>query len=278
MDRVTTAVNLGYSRRRASTYHDNAPFLGTHSPDYIATQAGVGLWENHPLLRRYYLNDRDRTEVGMSTTYIPTDTLSVGFNVNYRDDDFDDPTVGLTNRRMTNYMLDVSYAPMDKTQAHAFYSYENTRFDQAGWYFRGGASKAGMSSDPNNQWWSKAKDHVHTLGFGFKTKLIEDKLDLVVDYLYSQSRDEIHMNGKVTAGDPAFPDTVSRLHDVRVGLEYKLRENLSVRVGYLFEKFTLDDWAYDGILPDSVDELITIGEESPDYKSHLVTWSFVYKF
>jgi hypothetical protein len=63
-----------------------------------------------------------------------------------------------------------------------------------------------------------------------------------------------------------------------VGFEYKLRPNLSLRLGYLFEKFSLSDWAYDGVGTQTLADVVTIGEDGPDYRAHLASWSFVYKF
>jgi MtrB/PioB family decaheme-associated outer membrane protein len=278
MDRLGMGINMGLARRKASTYHHNEPYLTGHSPDYLATQSGVGLWENHPLLRRFYLTDRDRAELGAFAMLTPADRVSIGLNVTHMVDDFDDPEIGLTDQKTTRAVLDLSYAPTERIETYAFYSFEHFRFNDNGWSFRGFA-KAADSADPDRRWSATNEDIINTAGVGFRVNLIEDKLDLAADYLFSVSRDQNDVDvGPALAAGPSFRDAVNRLHDVRVGLEYKVRRNLSVRLGYLYEKFSLGDWAYDGVGPQTLGDIITIGEEGPDYKAHLATWTFVYKF
>jgi MtrB/PioB family decaheme-associated outer membrane protein len=277
MRNMTAGLKLGYALRDASTYHHNEPFLTGHSPDYIATQAGVGLWENHPLLRRFYLNDRKREEVGVFGTFMPTDRVSVGLNVSYHDDDYDDPEVGLSGQKAASYSLDLSYTPTDKINTYAFYTLEDFRTDTEGWSFRGFA-KAADSVDPTRRWSQTTKDRVNTVGFGVKMQLVEDRLNLGVDYLYSQSNERNNVSVGSSLSDGSIPNAVSRLHNARIGLDYKLRENLTVRLGYLFEKFSASDFAYDLLRPNSLSQVVVTAEEMPDYTNHLFTWSFVYKF
>jgi hypothetical protein len=109
--------------------------------------------------------------------------------------------------------------------------------------------------------------------------LIEDKLSLVGDYLFSISRDKTDVNlGSALTASSAFPDAVSRTHNVRLDLEYALRDDLSMKLGYLWEKYSLGDWAYQNVFPNTIGEIIATGMMNPDYKAHLVTWSFVYRF
>ena len=66
--------------------------------------------------------------------------------------------------------------------------------------------------------------------------------------------------------------------NVRVGLDYTLRENVTVRLAYLFEKFQASDWAYANLTPDSLSQVVVTGQDVPDYTNHLFTWSLLYRF
>jgi MtrB/PioB family decaheme-associated outer membrane protein len=277
MSRLTTGIKLGYAVRDADTYHFAEPFLSGHSPQYVATLAGVGLWENHPLLRRHYLADRKREEAGLFGTYMPTDSLSMNLNVTYSNDDYDDSELGLTGRKETRYMLDMSWVPRDDLNTYAFYSLEYLESDVDGWDFRGFA-KAADSVNPARRWSQDTQDRVHTFGLGAKMQLIRDRLDVAVDYLYARSdeRNDMDVGAALTAG--SFPDAVTRLHNVRVGLDYTLRDNVTVRLGYLFEKFQASDWGYANLTPASLSQVVVTGQDAPDYTNHLLTWSLLYSF
>ncbi len=74
------------------------------------------------------------------------------------------------------------------------------------------------------------------MGFGVDADLLRGRLNVGVDYLYSKTKGSID----VFTGsglDPAspLPDVVMRLHDVSVQAEYRVRPDVSVRFGYLFE-------------------------------------------
>jgi hypothetical protein len=53
---------------------------------------------------------------------------------------------------------------------------------------------------------------------------------------------------------------------------------VKARVGYLFESFEADDWALDGVEPNTINEVLTLGEENPNYDSHIVGFSIEYDF
>jgi MtrB/PioB family decaheme-associated outer membrane protein len=275
---LTLGLKAGGARRDASSYRHNLPYLTGHSPEYIALQSGVGLWENHPLLRRFYLWDRDKLDLGAFATWMPMERLSFSLNARNVKEDFDDPVIGLKDRTGTNITLDASFSPMEYLTAHAFYSFDQMKYGQNGWYFQGFA-KAAQASDPDRRWSTNNKDRTNTLGFGFNWAAIKDKLDVEFDYLYVKSNESTDTNeGPALGASVPFPDTVSRLHNLRVGVDYALRENMTFKLGYLFEKFDRSDWAYSGVDPATMSQVISLGETTPDDSNHMLTWSIVYKF
>jgi MtrB/PioB family decaheme-associated outer membrane protein len=275
---LSVGLTAESSSRDASTYHHNEPYLTGHSPEYIALQSGVGLWENHPLLRRFYLTDRDKQEFGAFASWMPLDTLTVNLNLNNVQEDFDDTEVGLTDRSNSTYSLDLSWVPTEEITSYLFYSFEHLKYQQNGWSFQGFA-KAAQYVNPGRRWEATTKDRINTVGLGLKWELIEGKLDLEFDYLYAYSVATEDINvGPALGTSPPFPDNTTRLRNFHVGLDYKLRENVTVRVGYLFEKYKISDWATRGVEPDTLSQVITLGEDAPDYDDQLFFWSVLYDF
>lgn len=276
---LSLAVDAYQSRRSGSRYDSAEGFLTGHTANYLATVAANLQFEDHLSTRRYYLADRDRKKIGLSATLMPLDSLNVGFVLDHVDDDFGSIGVGLADRRSTSFTMDVSFAPTEWLNTHAFLTIEEFDSNQGGWEFSGGGTKLANSLDANRMWTTTNKDRVHTLGVGIDVPLLGDKLSLEIDYLYSQAREKVDVNvgSALTAAAP-FPDTVSRLHNFRVGLDYKMNENVTMKLGYLSETLSMHDWQYEGVLPATMSQVIATGDRPPDYGAYLLSWSFEYKF
>jgi hypothetical protein len=90
--------------------------------------------------------------------------------------------------------------------------------------------------------------------------------------------DDANHGPALGAAARSFPDAISRLHNVRLGLEYRLRDNMTFRTEYSFEKYSQSDWSTDNVGLQTMAEVATIGDQLPDYKAHLISWSVVYNF
>jgi MtrB/PioB family decaheme-associated outer membrane protein len=283
-----------HSWRNGSTYKPAEPFLEGFSAEHLEEErldlncAGLGLsdqeclWENHPLLRRYYLADRRRDDLRVLMTFMPVEMLSIGLNVHWTDDDYNDTDVGLTRVRQLVPGVDVSLHPFDCVSLYAYYTWQRTRMEQRGWSL--GGDKLGDATDPTLRWSIKDTDRTHTVGVGASFDVLPDRLTLGADFVYSQTHGVYNLSRAGVAGEGnPFPDNIERLYDVSVSAEYRFTQNLSVRAGYLFETLKTRDWALDGLEPDSFQCstnacVIGSGRNSPGYHSHLVSWSLVYRF
>lgn len=57
-----------------------------------------------------------------------------------------------------------------------------------------------------------------------------------------------------------FPLLLTRWHDARLFGRYPLRPNLSLRLDLVREVYTARDWALDGLQPDTVPNLLALGQ------------------
>jgi MtrB/PioB family decaheme-associated outer membrane protein len=290
IEMVNVALNGGYANRNGTTYNDNYPFLASHSSEYTSEEPRAERFENHPELRRYYLADRVRYDLGAETTITPIDTLSIGLGWNHKRDRYDETEVGLKRSKMTVYTADVSWAPMDWISAHGFYSYEDIKSNQNGWQF----DDAAQAEEFDYRWSASDRNRIHTAGGGAEVKLLDGKLGLGADFTWSRARGQIdptveqllaNDSDRPNNPDPAFPKVTSTLHTVRAHADYELLENMTLKLGYLFEKMRWEDWGFDGvgdgpngIAPGDLHNVIPLGERTPGYRAHVVTLSFVYRF
>jgi hypothetical protein len=81
-----------------------------------------------------------------------------------------------------------------------------------------------------------------------------------------------------TAVSPAYPTLENRLHSIRLYGLYHLRKDLGLRLSYWYEDYESTDWALDGLDPNSVNGVLLLGNDSPDYNDHVVTASLRYNF
>lgn len=272
-------LSYAHAWRNGDDYVGNRPLIEGHPPGTVAP----GAFENHPLLRKSYLANRERDQVKFMLTLLPAEELTVALNMNWTHEDYYASELGITDVENWGPGIDISYVPIERLSTHAFYTYQQFRSEQNGWSFTGGGAGA---TDPDRRWNSSDTDRTHTVGVGFDLAILPGRMNFGSDYLYAQSRGEVDVSvgAALSAGVP-YPDTKSTQHNVSVHGDYWFTEHFSMRVGYLFAKFDQDDWALDGIGPTSLTCgppgsacVIGSGRGSEGYAAHVVSWALVYTF
>ncbi len=273
---VGTGIRVSRADRHGTTYRGEEPFLSSYDPAYTATVAGG--WENHPDLRKYFLADRQRHTLALVATLTPGERWTLGVNTSYRKDDYETSDLGLTKSTINTYTADTSYTPFETVTAYAFYTLELLKSDQDGRQFSGGAVKLTQAADPTRDWFAAHRDRVDTIGGGVTKTLLKNTLDLGVDYVYAKSDSEVDVTvGSALTAAP-LPDSITRLNSVSLYGKYALTANMALKLQYWFEKFRSTDWAVDDVAPNTLANVITLGEDSPDYRVHVVMVSLAYRF
>lgn len=269
-------VRVSRADRHGSTYRGEEPFLSSYAPGYTATVPGG--WENHPDMRKYFLADRIRDKLALFANYMPAERWTVGANASYLSDDYDASELGLTQSSIRSYTLDVSFIPSETVTTYAFYTYDDLRSDQDGHSFSGGAVKLTQAADPTRDWFVKHRDRVDTLGVGFKRTLIKDRIDVGTDYVYAKSEGKVDITAGSSLTTAPLPLSVSRLNALGVYGTYRWKKDWSVKARYWIENYESSDWALDNVEPNTLANVITLGEDSPDYTVHVLTLSLAYRF
>jgi len=89
-------------------------------------------------------------------------------------------------------------------------------------------------------------------------------VDLTLDYTRATGRTEIATRS-LSGGFSAFPDLVSEMSSLRLELDWTRSARLSIGARLRWDTIDMDDWALDGVAPDTVPVLLSLGAEPWNY-------------
>ena len=217
---------------------------------------------NNPLTRRFHQAERHDREWSGGVRYdSPTSGFSAGFEANHRKHGYPQSPLGLQRDATTGWLVDAGYAAGSTVALSGFYGVQTRESKTAG--------SVGLST---RDWLYDTEDTVTTAGARLKLNgFLYPALDLTLDYA--------HSNG---AGDYAttfddqrssFPSLISRHRSVDARLRYAWRPRTALVLRYRFENYRAADWAIDGLVQDSIRNVLTFGRSSPRYGNHLIALS-----
>jgi MtrB/PioB family decaheme-associated outer membrane protein len=224
----------------------------------------VGLGQN-PLLRKYHLAYRYRRfgELTLAAA-LPEKPVSLTVTAMYADDEYTQSRLGITDGDDLRVAGDLSFALADNRYLYLHGGYENIESDQLG-------SEQFATAD----WSARNTDRFYSAGGGLILRQIAGSFDVTLDYTRAMGSTEISLN-TLAAGLGWFPDLESTMDSVRLRLVWHRSEQLAVNLGLRYEGFEAEDWALEGVAPDTVPVVLTTGAKPYDYDVVLVGIGFTY--
>src|SRR5436190_8204840 len=198
-EKLSTWLKYAYSWRDNSVY---------------GTSYWFGYPEN-PLLRKFYLADRERNMIEGRLDYAISEKVSIGVSADYADDNYSHSSVGLTSARSANLAVELATVFTERTQGRAYFQTQSVRSQQNG-------SEAFSVPD----WTGRMKDKFDVLGVGDKDVAIPKKLDIGADSAVSRSRSDVAVDNILAA--PPFPTAQTKRETFKLYGTYNLQENLSI--------------------------------------------------
>ncbi|MGR9052957.1 MAG: MtrB/PioB family decaheme-associated outer membrane protein, partial [Gammaproteobacteria bacterium] len=273
---MTSRLEYAHSIREGTDYQDNLLFLLSHTQSFLGTLDPQLAFGNNPLMRKFQYSNRIRDKVNGNLTFVPFDKLTFGLSGYYAHDNYD-AVLGLTQQNRLSGTLDVNYAFSKDLDLHGFYTQEYYLSKQTN-YTRRSATEALPPLDIDRFWWLNNEDSIFTAGGGVKWVVIEDALDVGVDYLFSRASTDIDPSRNTPLGLEALPAINTTIHSVRFRSDYKIRDDLRMRLSYRYESYRTQDFARDGVFADTISQIISLGPTSPDYTAHVFGLSMIYNF
>ena len=204
----------------------------------------------------------------------------------WHEDDYDKSELGLTDAKWQRLNFSATYLAGSGLSATAYAGYDLYESEQSSRAFRGGQEKNAFAiypplpqaSDPLQNWDLDAEDSSFTLGANLSWEAAED-LSLELDYSYVDTTAEQELttySSSVAASD--LPDVDTTLHHLVLGSTWDIRDNVSLRFDYQYYRFKSDDWARQGVRPDTIGKVLTFGERNPNEQIHYVGASVIYRW
>ena len=134
------------------------------------------------------------------------------------------------------------------------------------------------SINPARSWSAFHNDTLESGGLGVKKLFPDRHAEIGLDYQHAKTDSEIDfLRGAALTGAP-LPSSGTTLDSISLYGSCHLRENLSLKLRYWYEKYDSRDWQNDGIVPNQLANVITLGQSSPDYKVNVVFASLAWTF
>ena len=249
MDKADLSLKFVHAERRNSGYQ---------------VVPGITPPEN-PLLRKYNVASRTRETVAVRADISLAENVNLGLGVDMSDDDYQDSSIGLLSGRDINVNGDLSLAFTADTSLHLFANHQEIKSRQAG-------SQSFTTAD----WTGENKDKIDFVGIGLKHVAIKDKLDFGADYSTTRSTGEISV--LTGASTPGFPNLSTTLDSLKLYATYRLKDNWSLQASYWYERYDSKNWMLDGVVPNTIPNVLTLGEQAPRYSVNVLRLALRYKF
>lgn len=262
----------GWGRLRVRP-HATVEFTGTYGKSHTDADGGeytvqAFLPPENPLLRKFYLTNRDRDFAEGMLTWAPW-KLSFALQGSYANDEYRLSALGLKSSRDYRYSGTGSWAVTDKVSVYATAGYQNIVTDQEG--------QEGLPASIL-PWRATHEDEFQTAGGGLQWRDIGGKFDLGLDYSYAGSKGWIDTASAAPGVAGAFPMLRSKLNALRFSAGYDVNERLRLHLSFAREDYSSSDWALDGVEPATIRNVLGMGADPYNYTVNVIGLSFRYRF
>jgi len=216
----------------------------------------------NPLMRKFNLADRDRDQLGVSVAYAPQPEWQLSAYFDAYKDLYSNSDVGLLESIERDYILALQYQFSSALSFNIDYSITEIE-----------STQAGSVSFSTATWRAVNEDQIDVIHIGVNYEIIPQKFSMGMEYSYAQSEGKI----KVSTDAP-LPKLTSERHTILLYGDYRLDKQSTLNAFYRYEDYDESDWATDGVNPDTIANVLSLGETSPSYRIGIVGVAYRYSF
>lgn len=225
-DTVNGSLAYIHSSRTGSPWQTTVTTAGTPGSNLV-----------HPM----QLADRDRDMLRAKLGWAATQQLDLQFVADYSKDDYGGRTFGLQDGKANRFAVDGSYRLNDAWQLTAWLARDEASSTQTACE---AASATGVCPDTaaDPVWRAKLSQSTSALGAGVRGRPMT-RLEIGADLQYAEDTAK-YEQGPLPAGIDPLPDAVYKHTTLKLYAKQDLDKRLSLRVQYIYDRFTTDDWTW----------------------------------
>lgn len=263
-----------HSDRDVSEYIGNVPLIESHVPGTVDNDD----WENHPMLRKYFLTDRERDEYRGRLDFFPSPQINLGLAGAYYRDDYDDGYFGLNEAKIRTWTIDAGWYPQENIALTGFYTKEKYNADQSARDFH----NSNTAANPENDWSADSRDRVNTYNIALTfTDIGADRgwngVEFGLDFTQSDSKSTINVAAVSAATEP-LPDLLTDMKTYSIWGIFAVGEHSSIRLSAERARLDSTDWGLDDVTPALMANVLVPGESAANYSLWLISGSWSYRF
>jgi MtrB/PioB family decaheme-associated outer membrane protein len=218
----------------------------------------------HPLMRKFNMADRDRDRVLIELDLSPMDSLSVNLSYFTTEDDYEDSIIGLQESEEQSLSVDISWSVNPDVSVYGFANSQDID------------SSMSSSADLGSAFWhATTDDRFITAGLGIQAR-VSQKISIGFDYVSADS--EGVMSTDSGQHEDPFPALKTDLRNARLYLSYLASDHWGWKLLAEHETYQSEDWYVDGLGPDGISNILTMGQLSPDYEVTVLRVMGTYRF
>jgi len=194
-------------------------------------------------LRQFDISDRDRDRVTATVMLMPIQQFGVNVSIGAGRDNRPDAYFGLQDNDHQTYAVGFDLIPDDNVSLGASYGFENYTTLQNS----RNASPGTQFYDATRDWSTDMNEDVHTLTGSLEVARLLPRTSLRMNYDYSDSNARyvyvLVPNSTLVAPQQLRP-LRNTLHRGTLDIRYSLAKNLAVGLGYWYDKYDVEDFAF----------------------------------
>ncbi len=229
---------------------------------YLQLEDGGPL--EHPLMRKFNMADRKRDRILLELDLSPADRLSVNLAYFTTEDDYENSVIGLQESEEQSFSVDISWSFSPNVSVYGYANLEDID------------SSMSSAADLGAAFWSATTaDRFITAGLGIQAR-VSKKVMIGFDYVFSDSEGIVFTDSG--QGEDPFPALETELRNARVHISYRVSDRWGWKLLAEHENYESEDWYVDGLGPDGISRILTMGLLSPDYDVLVLRLLGTYRF
>jgi len=219
---------------------------------------------DHPLMRKFNMADREAERVLIEADFMPTEKFGINLGYIQAKADYDNSELGLQSSDQDSYSVNLNYTINEKINLYAFYNLDYIDANIL--------NTAGGNATP---WDAVTQDRIETYGIGLSAT-ISEKSSIGFDYVSSDSTGDISV--QTGEDEEPFDSLITDLSSFKLHFDYAFNDRWGYKLYAEQEEYESSDWAIDGLGVDGINSILTMGEQSPDYKVWYYRIQLSYRF